>query len=517
MARRSYYRRRRRYPGPSRKARWAAYKELVAAGAIGAKGSDSSKAWFGETRNTGTKTQRNLRKMFNFRGKGDYYSEKVKPFLQAHIPKGTLSKFGSMLGSSVGGDLGGELGGLAGKYGAKWLGWGDYTNQHGGGNQIMGGDIAPMTVNAADDMTGDLYFSHREFLQNITVTGTATGQSAFNNISFPLNPGLASSFPWLSQLAQNFVLYEFMGLIYEYKPTSGESGAANNALGKVIMATSYDPGAPAFINSIQMENYDYACATKPSLGLMHGVETDSKQQFGNMQYVRTGPVSRDKVFTDIGVFQFATEGVPAGLGSTVTIGELWVTYRIKLSRANLFGSLLNYNIGTDMLLGDCSGSATTLGDTAIVSSYYQPSGTLATNEFNRKLTNNIGCTCVGLSATTFRISWPANIVTGLYEITVFVGSKGATNFLLFNQVVPTASANATYTGSTVGQYYGNAAACTANQNNIFTSTYIVQVNAPGNSVATVTYSLSNQLTAAGPVANPSRIYISIKAINSAVL
>jgi hypothetical protein len=223
-----------------------------------------------------------------------------------------------------------------------WRGTGDYApggevmenapvTTYGGAvdNQLISGGNPPISVNTSGDLTGDICFNHTEFLANVVVAGPT-----FANTSYAVNPGLQDSFPFLSQIARNFTLYEFEGLIFEFKPTSGEFGSGSNMLGKVIMATNYDPDAVPFTNSRDMENYDYAISNKPSLTARHGVETAPQQQALRMQYIRTGATSRDKIFTDLGLFQIATEGIPfAG-----NVGELWVTYKVRLSR-----SLINTN------------------------------------------------------------------------------------------------------------------------------------------------------------------------------
>lgn len=223
-----------------------------------------------------------------------------------------------------------------------WTGRGDYSAPGDGtrvgtygpavDNQIMDGGNPPMTVNSGDDLSGDIIFSNREFVGNIQVTTEGTGTKPFENRLYAINPGLSGTFPFLSQLAKNFTLYEFMGLIFEYVPTSGEYGSSSNALGKVIMCTNYDPNDGAFQTARNMENYDYATSSKPSLEARHGVETAQKQSPLAMNYVRTGTdVEKDKIFTDIGSFQLATEGMPAG----GLVGELWVSYKIRLSRSKI--------------------------------------------------------------------------------------------------------------------------------------------------------------------------------------
>jgi len=237
---------------------------------------------------------------------------------------------------------------LQGGVASKWAGFGDYKQAPPVTNQIMGGHGGGVTVNASDDLTGDIYLSHKEYVGNVTATSSGAGASPFQQKIYELNPGLQETFPFLAQIATNFELYDFQGLLFEYRPTSGEM-ATNNSLGKVIMATQYDNDAGPFLNSVQMQNYDYSTSCKPSVSQIHGVETANRQSPVNMMYVRNRGSTRDKTFTDTGKFIIATEGIPFAAAGTQILGELWVTYRVKLSRATLFSSLLGLNQPIDYL------------------------------------------------------------------------------------------------------------------------------------------------------------------------
>ena len=57
---------------------------------------------------------------------------------------------------------------------------------------------------------------HREFLAEIKGTTTFTVAG-----SYPINPGMAQTFPWLSDIAKNFQQYRIRGMVFHYVPTSG--------------------------------------------------------------------------------------------------------------------------------------------------------------------------------------------------------------------------------------------------------------------------------------------------------
>lgn len=467
---------------------------------VGPRGSQPSKDFWGVDYASATADQQALRKGVNFRGKGDYLTD--------------IGKWGSRaLGMGIGGFLGGVPGAALGhKYGAKfskYMGWGEYGGDA-GGNQIMAGSTTtPMTVNASDDLSGDIFFSHREFLGNVTALGTGlTTPSAFNLVSYNINAGLQQTFPWLSQIAQNFTLYQLVGCIFEYKPTSGELGSVSNALGKVVMATQYDPDAANFTSTIEMENYDYNDSCKPSEHMLHGIETDRSQAATNMLYVRTGPSPKDKVFTDYGVFQIATEGLPVNVpaGTIINIGELWVSYRVKLSRAKLYGSLLGANVGFDTLYANSTaGQLAGNTNSAIVSNNWPQYPTNnATNAMAPRLSNNIGVTAVSTNASTLVLTFPKNIVTGTYRIQWELSCSGAFtcvfNVPTFNAYAGIAAANgidyapfaATYATAQVFAAVGNSM-----------QSFLMTVASPGTTQATVTLSVTNPL----PASSISTVYI----------
>lgn len=344
----------------------------------------------GEDYKSANDGQKRVRKALGYYGPGDYRS-----FFRKYIPAGTFASVGRSLGSMTGIPGMNAVGAFAGNKLAKYVGFGDYGMVE---NQIVGGaGKGQISVNE-DNMSGDVYITQTEFVQNISCSATGAGASGFQIVSFGINPGLSVTFPFLSQIAQNYTLYEFEGLMFKFNPTSGENNATSNALGKVIMAVNYDPTSPAFINSVQMENYDYANAAKPSQTIVHGVETKNSQQALNMQYVRTGASSKSLIFTDIGTLYVATEGIPFAAAGTQVLGELWVTYRVKLSRANLYGALVGQNISQDYLSGTTSLASLTTGTTLV------------------KSTNQIGCTVLASSATTLSINFPPNISLGTYFV-----------------------------------------------------------------------------------------------------
>jgi len=386
--------------------------------------------------------QRAWRRANNYYGVGGFFGDlwsgakKVGGrLIKAHGAKalGALGgAFGGPGGAAAGAAAGRALG--LGRYNMGGVGsYGEIGNNaivHGGGGDSM--SVANVNPSMNDD-SGDVILSHSEFIGNVVAsaiipagTSQVTVMSTFQNSVYAINPGLQGTFPFLCQLAQNFTMYRLEGAIFQYKPTSGEGGGSTNQLGKIIMATDYDPMALPFINSVQMENYQYSQSTKPSLAARHGVECAPSQGVTDMKYVRTGTSNRDKSFTDYGLFQLATEGIPitgtqtAGASSTITsnVGELWISYKVRLSRANLYSSLLGYNIRNDIYDFECP----------VVAFNTSFNGTL----INSPALNNIGCSVrfrsgAALNAfpDSFTIEWPVSQILGVYKITIVCSTTNA--------------------------------------------------------------------------------------------
>jgi hypothetical protein len=175
---------------------------------------------------------------------------------------------------------------------------------------------------------------HREYL------GEVTGGSAFFNRAYPLNPGFAETFPWLSNVAQSYQQYRFHGLIFEFRPLITDF-VTNGSPGVCVMATNYNSDKPAFTSRIEMENSEYAVSVKPTKGMIHGVECSLAETPTRMLYVRTGevPAGQDLRLYDLGLTQFATQGNPAQV-----LGELWVSYCVEF-----FKPILADDLGTNGL------------------------------------------------------------------------------------------------------------------------------------------------------------------------
>jgi len=243
-----------------------------------------------------------------------------------------VSRAASTVGRTLGNFLGqGDLGALAGESLAKLFGHGDYKVK---GNTLMGQLTGPTLPTFASDRRGTRIIE-REYLGDIVSGTLVNNSSVFTNSSYPLNPTNSKTFPWLSQIATLFDQWEPNGIVLEYVATSSEYNGTSQALWTVIMATDYDGFDPLYPTKIIMENSDYACSTKPSTNLVHGVECDRRERPTPILYTSTIYAGLPVTSSTLGNFQLATSGCST---ANVTLGELWISYDITFYKKQIFSN-----------------------------------------------------------------------------------------------------------------------------------------------------------------------------------
>jgi hypothetical protein len=266
---------------------------------------------------------------------------------------------GQTLGSAVGGLLGSpSIGGGVGRWLGKGIGSifgsGDYemVGQAPSYNVLSNGNQIPKfsSTHATNIVC------HREYL------GDITGTTDFVNRKFPINPGSSTTFPWLCTIAQNYQQYRIHGLIFEFRPLITDFVTAG-APGVVIMATNYNADEPLYTTKQAMENSEFAVSVKPTRDLIHAVECAPGQTPLSEMYVRPAGLASnlDLKFTDLGNFQFASQGNPNQL-----LGELWCSYNIEFFKP-LLPNDVGGNIQTQSVCRSGISAAAPLGTIAVSS------------------------------------------------------------------------------------------------------------------------------------------------------
>lgn len=371
--------------------------------------------------------QRRKAKKYTDKQKLAYYKKKAlaaerrSRYARGHgaysLPKNFFSapKTGQWLGSSagallgnylapgIGSELGSELGGYAGKGLGQLFksitGWGDYEVKQ---NSLL------FPNNEVPSFGEDsIRVRKREFVCSIESLATD-----FNLLSFPINPGLDQSFPWLSAIARNYEQYRFNGLIYQFVSTSSDAIASTTSLGmgQVILATDYSAVDDDFQSGPQMLGSMFSTSGKPSENIMHAIECAPDDTPQKLYYVRTGSATSgtDKRLWDLGKFQIATDNMPAAYKG---MGQLWVSYDVTFCKAvqnNTLGLALNSDVWHEL------GSYTPTNA--------NPFGTaLSTTYLEGDAGSNLGC-----SLSNTAIYFPDNLQEGYFAIQMmWVGTAAA--------------------------------------------------------------------------------------------
>lgn len=268
---------------------------------------------------TGRGTYRRASSHKRIRGRGDYSMNAGDSFGR---------QWGGWLGSKAGEILGG---GAQSLITGMVSGLGDYSIRK---NAFLSGRL-PEIVNHPTG--GGTIIRFQEYLTDIISSATA---GAFTIQNFIINAANTRTFPFLSQIAANYEQYEVEGLLFEFRSTSGNAlTSANTALGSVMMATQYDTYDIPFASKLDMLNYEYATSTKPAESCVHMIECAPSQTPVNQLYClynQNVPANADARLYNLGRFSIASTGLQ---GTEVNMGELHITYQVRLLKPKLFVAL----------------------------------------------------------------------------------------------------------------------------------------------------------------------------------
>jgi hypothetical protein len=265
-------------------------------------------------------------KKYRYRGSGDYSQlwqathglrHAAGDFLRA----GHLGPWGTAAGNA-----------------ARYFGIGDYDTSMGGGaveNTLVGEGLGSAGIPTFGPEQAEYRITKTEFLRQLYAPAVA---GAFQNLVLPLQPGLESTFPWLALVAPQFEEYEFLQLMFYWRPMVSDFNSGTGQVGEVVMATQYNPGEAPFADISRAKNYMGAMSTKSSIPMRHGVECDPLKNSGAAgKYVRVGPLqgpNQDIKQYDLGTLNVMVSGTPPAYSNQV-LGELWVAYTVVLRKPKL--------------------------------------------------------------------------------------------------------------------------------------------------------------------------------------
>lgn len=235
-----------------------------------------------------------------------------------------------------------------------WTGYGDYNIT---ANSLIP-NISAGVSGQPTITTGSrsVRVQYREYLGEVT---TASLAGAFNSTTYDVNPANVITFPWLSNIAQQFDQYKPHGIIFEFRSTATDTTTAAS-LGSVIMSTEYDVTDPTPASKQEMLNSAYSNEAKSSDSMLHGIECDPKELQRRVFYTRNLETAAGDVRDyDLCKTTIATQG--GGLGANQSIGSLYIHYDIEFFKEQLSNSInakgrlfsrcgvgSSANVGTDL-------------------------------------------------------------------------------------------------------------------------------------------------------------------------
>lgn len=247
-------------------------------------------------------------------------------------------------------------------------GRGDYTFTGSGSyetvtnNTISGvdsGDGLPR-FGSNGDTKGDMVIAYDEYVTKLYSPPT----NSFYNTVYSINPGLPAMFPWLSQVASNYTLYEFTGLIATFVPNTGL--ITTGSMGFVTMVFDYNPSDTGVFSESTTKNMAGSVTGTPVMKIICGAECDKSKTLGlSGRYIRSGAIpdntdikTYDLANLNISMYGINTAAFPAG----TVIGELHIAYKVKLVKPKVYDSI-GYNIPLDVFAsGGTITSVVPMGD-----------------------------------------------------------------------------------------------------------------------------------------------------------
>lgn len=300
---------------------------------------------------------------------------------------------GGTLGALVGmSGQGASAGHSMGQALSRWLGSGDYSVSQ---NSIVNSLKASGSIPSMHNSGQSIVVRHKEFVCEVT------SSSAFAiKQSLPINPGLSKTFPWLSDLANCYQQYKIKGMVFHYVPTSGNAvSSTNNALGSVMLQTSYRSNDSAPVNKTEVLNEYWSSECVPSETLVHPIECNPDENPFNVQYIRGTevPSGDNQLLYDLGVTHVCVSGQQA---DNIVLGDLWVTYEIELKKP-----IVNSNVTKDF---------------AWFTAYDRVTSSFS-NIWGTAITTNIGNVPMVLSGNVITI--PVGYV-GVFYFTLWIQASG---------------------------------------------------------------------------------------------
>jgi hypothetical protein len=165
---------------------------------------------------------------------------------------------------------------------------------------------------------------HRELI------GSVVGTSLFSVLAsntFSINPGLSTTFPWLSTQAQGWEKYKFNYLRVCYYTRTG-----SNTPGSVILSPDYDAADAAPVSEQIASAYH---GTQEDVAWKDNCMIFDQKILNSDRFIRTGGIAAN---LDIKTYDIANLFVGTLDGTAVNWGKIWIEYDVTLINQQLNSS-----------------------------------------------------------------------------------------------------------------------------------------------------------------------------------
>jgi hypothetical protein len=304
------------------------------------------------------KTQSNTAKRNRpgIKGSGAYFSPELGKQIKGAV-KSALHSGSGLVGSYLGGKVGMAAQGrklaqnAASRLSDRILGKGSYGTEAPAmlpatANSLWpGGRGDPYASFTSGKSDGEIVITHQEYFDSIICPSNTPGLTIWSQ---PINPGLDSFGPYISQIASNYEGWLPEGLVWESRSSVTPYSAAAS-LGTVILSGEYNAFAPAPTTVQSLLGTGYAIEARSDKDIIFGWECEGPSQ--GFYYVRSSNTTQPINLTDAGTFYYAFNN-PGNYLTGTEISRLFVTYRMRLMRPKLSSQRYGY------MHGDWAGSGT---------------------------------------------------------------------------------------------------------------------------------------------------------------
>jgi len=187
------------------------------------------------------------------------------------------------------------------------------------------------TYSAFSASDGSIIVRHREFFGDV-LGSTGAFQLGIGDVGeqtlIPVQPANPVMFPYLSGLSKLFESYDFERLQIDYVPRCSTATA-----GFIAMAVDYDAKDAAPSSKTSLMSYHGAVASSPWQSCSLICDRRDLHKMGRQLYTRLSSTTAntDTKTYDVGNLWLAV----GGQGSAAQVGEVYVTYTVRLSTPQL--------------------------------------------------------------------------------------------------------------------------------------------------------------------------------------